>query len=78
MDGDLRLHHDGLGNINIQRSQDIPSPTKSATGDSGVNTPSERNIGPELFTDVGTPEISFGRDVELPPTGCEDEGNKIS
>lgn len=76
VDGDLRLHHEGIGIA--QGPKDIPIAAKSPAGNGGFNTPSEADIRPELFTDSDTPEISFGRDVELPPTRRADEGNKIS
>ncbi len=78
MDGGLKLHHDGLSNTFQQGLKDTTPAAESGKGDSRINTPDAGDFGPELFTDLGTTEVSFGRDVELPPTRRKDEDNKIS
>lgn len=73
VDGELRLH--GLPQ---QGSTPVPAPTESGKGSDRINKADAGDIRPELFADLGTPEVSFGRDVELPPTGRKTEDNQIS
>lgn len=72
VDGNLRLNHEGVSAPGQQGSPNLPPPTKDAEGSTGTHRTNEDSIGPGLFTDLGTPEVSFGRDVELPPPGRKD------
>lgn len=71
VDGNLRLNHDGI-QLRTQESPNLPAPVKEGEGSTGTHKTNEGDIRPELFTDLGTPEVSFGRDVDLPPTGRKD------
>lgn len=77
VDGNLKVYHDGQQNTFVQGPQVNSNTTEGPKGSGRTYQAGEGDIRPELFTDLGTPEVSFGRDVELPPTGRKDEGNKI-
>lgn len=74
--GSLKVDYEGRPGNTITPSQgpvDAPIAPKVGPGMGGGPTAAEPDIKPEFFADTGTPEVSFGVDVEEPPTGTPDK-----
>lgn len=70
--GELKLNYEGRPGDTVASAQGpvdpIITPKASAGMARGPEAP-EPDIRPELFADTGTPEVSFGINVEDPPKG---------
>lgn len=76
--GELTVKHENRpGHQMAPPPGPINTPPTSQNGgamDRGPRT-TEIDIGPELFADTRTPEVSFGIDAEVPPPGTPDKNH---
>ena len=74
--GELKLNYEGRPEYPVAPSQgsiDSSITSKISPGVGGGPQAAEPDIRPELFADTGTPEVSFGINVEEPPKRTPDK-----
>ncbi|MEM3000657.1 MAG: hypothetical protein QXP41_00495 [Candidatus Nitrosocaldus sp.] len=77
IDGAIRIIYEGRQNIpgTLQGSVNSSTPTENQQGNTGIDKNIEGSVGPEFFASIDTPQITFGTEIELPPSESENEDN---
>jgi hypothetical protein len=66
--GSLKIQHEsgsGYSPGTIQGPKHTPTTSEDNVGSAGVDKRAEADVESGLFTDIQTPEVEFGEDIEL-------------